>query len=617
MKMFSKLITILTPPERKRAGVLMGMILVMAFLDVLGVASIMPFMAVLANPELVQTNAMLNTAFTISRHIGIHTTEQFLFVLGVLVFVLLVTSLAFKALTTYAQIRFALMREYSIGERLVEGYLYQPYSWFLNRHSADLGKTILSEVSTVIGNGMLPLMTLMAQSTVSVALLILLIFVDPLLSLSVGMVLGLTYAGIFAVVSGWLKHLGNARVKANQERFTAVSEAFGAAKEVKVGGLEQAYIQRFAKPAEIFAKGQSTAKIIAQLPRYVLEAIAFGGMLLVVLYLMAQSGSFASALPVIALYAFAGYRLMPALQQIYGAVTQLRFAGPALDALHADLMSLQPVHPSPSQDAIALKQAITLNHIQYRYPNTPQPALKNLSLTIPAHSTVGFVGATGSGKTTTVDVILGLLETQEGALKIDGQPISAANRRQWQRTIGYVPQHIYLVDDSVAANIAFGVNPKDINLQAVERAAKIANLHKFVINDLPQGYATTVGERGVRLSGGQRQRIGIARALYHNPQVLILDEATSALDNLTEQAVMEAVNNLGHDITIILIAHRLSTVRQCDQIYLLEQGELKARGTYQELIRANDCFRAMAASQHSTLGKVLHSESETNGSSFK
>ena len=209
---------------------------------------------------------------------------------------------------------------------------------------------------------------------------------------------------------------------------------------------------------------------------------------------------------------------------------------------------------------------------------------------------MGFVGPTGSGKTTTVDLILGLLEPQNGCLSIDGRPITAANRREWQRAIGYVPQHIYLADDSVAANIAFGVKSKDINRQDVERAAKISNVHEFVINDLPQGYATTVGERGVRLSGGQRQRIGIARALYHNPRVLILDEATSALDSLTERAVMEALHNLGHGITIILIAHRLSTVKNCDQIYLLDQGEVKASGIYDELTSSNPQFAAMANS---------------------
>ena len=593
--MIARLLALLTPAERKRAGVLMGMILVMAFLDMLGVASILPFMAVLANPEVVQTSAVLNAAFTISSRIGIETNEQFLFALGVLVFVLLVTSLTFKALTTFAQTRFAHMREYSIGKRLVEGYLQQPYSWFLSRHSADLGKTILSEVSVVIGNGIIPMMTLIAQITVTLALLILLVIVDPLLALSIGVALGLAYTSVFAVMSGRLKNLGKERVKANQERFTAVSEAFGAAKVVRVGGLEQTYIQRFAKPAEIFAKGQAAAQVIAQLPRFALEAIAFGGLLLVILYLMGKSGSFAGALPIIALYAFAGYRLMPALQQIYQAFTQLRFAGPALDALHQDLMSLQATDAQPGHiNPLPLTQAITLNQVSYRYPNAPQPALKGIDLTIPAHSTVGFVGATGSGKTTTVDVILGLLEPQEGSLSVDGQPITAANRRQWQSAIGYVPQHIYLADDSVAANIAFGVNANDIDPLAIERAAKIANLHDFVVNDLPQRYATTVGERGVRLSGGQRQRIGIARALYHNPQVLILDEATSALDNLTEQAVMQAVNSLGHDITIVLIAHRLSTVRHCDQIYLLERGEVKASGTYDELIAGNQQFATMA-----------------------
>ena len=349
---------------------------------------------------------------------------------------------------------------------------------------------------------MIPLMTLMAQSAVALALLILLIIVDPVLAFSVGIVLGLAYASIFAVMSDWLKRLGQARIQANQGRFTAVSDAFGAAKEVKVGGLEQTYIQEFSKPAEIYAKYKTTAKLIAQLPRYALEAIAFGGMLLVMLYLMSKSGSFETALPIIALYAFSGYRLMPALQQVYSAFTQLRFASPALDALQQDLDSLQNAdsqhgHITP----LLLTQAIRLNQISYQYPNNPQPTLKGIDLTIPAHCTVGFVGATGSGKTTIVDVILALLEPQEGDLSIDGQPITTANRRQWQRAIGYVPQQIYLSDDSVAANIAFGVSAKEVDQKAVERAAKISNIDEFVVNSLPQGYTTTVGERAMRPSG--------------------------------------------------------------------------------------------------------------------
>ena len=596
MEIIHKLLDLLSPAERKRAGVLMVMMLFMALLDMLGVASILPFIAVLANPALVETNPILSWAYQFSANVGVNSQEQFLFLLGFLVFVLLVFSLGFKALTTYAQTRFALMREYSISKRLVEGYLHQPYSWFLNRHSADLGKNILSEVSGVIHGGLIPSMNLIAQLTVTIALLGLLLSVDPLLAISVGLVLGIAYSSILALMSGRLKSLGQERIQANQERYTVVSEAFGAAKEVKAGGLESIFIDRFARPAETYAKGQATAQVIAQMPRFIMEAIAFGGMLLVILYLMFQSGSFASALPIIALYAFAGYRLMPALQQIYGAVTQLKFAGPALKALHTDLMGLNQFKSySNVIEPLPLKERIELKNIFYQYPNANSPALNGVIFSIPVRSTVGLVGSTGSGKTTTVDVILGLLEPQKGELYIDGRVVNESNRRQWQKSIGYVPQNIYLADDTVSANIAFGLAPELVNQKAVERAAKIANLHDFITHNMSKGYSTMVGERGVRLSGGQRQRIGIARALYHNPSVLVLDEATSALDNLTEQAVMEAVRNLSNSITVIIIAHRLTTVRECNQIFLFDNGIIKANGSFDDLVETSDQFRAMAA----------------------
>ena len=596
MQSLKKILYLLTAKEKKKAFLLFIMMLLMALLDLMGVASILPFMTVLTNPQIVETNSLYNTAFHVASIFGVKTNQEFMFALGFLVFGLLIISLAFKTLTIYIQLRFALMREYSIGKRLIEGYLQQPYSWFLNRHSADLSKTILSEVSIVIAQGIKPMMNLMSQTIVIIFLVTLLIFVDLKITFIVAFIIGGSYGIIYLITLGFMKRIGEERLKANEERYMIVSEAFGAAKEVKVGGLEQVYVQRFSVPAKIFARVEGTAQVISQLPRFALEAIIFGGMMLIVLYFMQQSGIFIDILPKITFFAFAGYRLMPALQQVYRAGVQLRFIEPAIDALNNDLKSLKSTIPDKekSEDIFPLNKTIALNHIYYNYPNASHVALNNIKLTIPARSTVGIVGATGSGKTTTVDIILGLLKPNKGTLEVDGQVINKNNHRAWQRSIGYVPQQIFLSDDTIAANIAFGTNPEYISQVAVERAAKMANLHEFVTNELPQQYQTNVGERGVRLSGGQRQRIGIARALYHNPKVLILDEATSALDNLTEQAVMEAVNKLGKKITIIMIAHRLSTVKNCDIIFFLEKGELKAEGTFEKLIQVNDRFRKNA-----------------------
>jgi ABC-type multidrug transport system fused ATPase/permease subunit len=587
MQTFKKLLFLLTPLERKRAGLLLIMILIMSLLDMAGVASILPFMAVLTNPGLIETNFILNSMFKASSIFGVENNKQFIFALGALVFSLLIISLTFKALTSYAQVRFVQMREYTIGKRLIESYLHQPYSWFLSRHSADLGKTILSEVQQLISDGMTPLMELIAKGMVTITLITLLIIVDPILTLIVGLSLSTAYLIIFYFVSKYLNQSGSKRLINNQLRFTTVNEAFGAAKEVKIGGLEQAYIKRFSNAAQIYARVQASQRVIAQLPRFILEGIAFGGILLMILYSMSQTGNFNSALPIISLYVFAGYRLMPAVQQIYEAFTQLTFITPSLDKLYDDLKNLKPFNENQDQDILPFNKSIILKNIHYNYPNASRTILKDISLNISAKSTVGLVGATGSGKTTTVDIILGLLEPQKGTLEIDGKIIRKQNSRSWQRSIGYVPQQIFLADDTIAANIAFGLEPKEINQEAVEKASKIANLHEFVIDELPKKYQTTIGERGVRLSGGQRQRIGIARALYHNPQLLILDEATSALDNQTEKAVMDAIDNLDKNITIIQIAHRLNTLKKCDKIFLLEKGELKKDAKYDELINAS------------------------------
>lgn len=587
MPSLSKLIYFLSPHERYRALLIFAMMIFTALLDMIGVASIMPFMAVLAKPQIIQESPWLARLF---QELEFGSSLNFLLFLGFCVFFLLVMSLLFKALTTYYMLRFALRQEYILGRKLMEGYLRQPYAWFLNKNSADLGANILSEVGKVVYGGILPVMALVSQSAVALALIAMLLVFDPWLAVTIGAVLGAAYCFVFKATSSFLSRISVERLGANHDRFIAINEAFGAFKEIKVGGLEKSYVDRFSGPAKLIARYESIAQAASQMPRFVLEGVAFGGLLLVMLYLMARNGNFESALPIITLYAFAGYRLMPALQQIYSSSSQMLFAASSTDALYVDLMGLSVPGEVAAHFSIHLKNEISLNNIYFTYPNAPRPALRNVSLSIPAYKTIGLVGATGSGKSTTVDLILGLLEPQQGTLSVDGRLITGENRSQWQRTIGYVPQQIYLSDESVASNIAFGLETPFIDFEAIERAAKIANLHEFVVNELPQGYSTFVGERGVRLSGGQRQRIGIARALYHNPQILILDEATSALDNLTEKEVMEAVNNLGHQITIILIAHRLNTVRLCEKIYVLENGGIKHYGSYDELKETCDLF---------------------------
>ena len=573
---------------------LLMLILVMALIDMLGIASIMPFIALLSNPEIIETNSIFNSVYKIANEYGIMSQNRFLFAMGVIVFLLLIISISFKALTLYFQTRFIKMCEYNIATRLVNYYLYQPYSWFLNRNSSTLGKTILSEVSNVVSKGISPMIGLITNLIITLTIFILLIYVDPKLAGIVLLTMCTFYGVVYYYNRGLLNKIGNEVFVSNEKRFKILSEVFGAFKDVKIGGLEQTYINQFSKPSKNIALRQALVNIMSEMPRFTLEAVAFGGMLLITLYFMKVSSDITNVLPIIALYAFAGYRLMPALQRIFVCLTVLRFVGPSLDSLHGDLKNLKLVIPNKNKELLELSNDICLKNIYYNYPNASRTALKNINLTIPANKTIGLVGATGSGKTTTVDILLGLLEAQKGTLEVDGKIINSNNRRAWQSSVGYVPQQIFLSDNTIAANIAFGVNKDEIDQDTVESVAKIANLHNFVVNELPLKYNTFVGERGVRLSGGQRQRIGIARALYHKPKVLVLDEATSALDNLTEKAVMDAVHNSEKNITKILIAHRLSTVKNCDKIFLFDKGEIKKQGTFEELIKSSDEFKKTA-----------------------
>ncbi len=596
---YLKLWTILDTRERRRALIVFGLVLLVALVEAGGVASIMPFIAVLSRPEVVETNATLAAVY---RMFGFSSRENFLLAMGVAVFLVFVLSLVMKVLGAWAQARFSQNRNHSWGCRLMGGYLGQPYEWFLNQHSAELSASVLTEVNQVVNNALLPAMQAISGALITICLFALLVAVEPTLAIGAAVILGGMYGIVELASRAKLSRIGIARREAARARFKVLQEALGGVKDVKVGGLERQFVSRFSVPSQTFAETQISAALISQLPSFAMQGILFGALLLAILYLLATRGDFQSVLPVISVFALAGYRLMPAIQSVFQSIAKIRFMEAAVDSLAEDLGFVQKAGPKEeARDAasgpaprLALDTALELRHVTYTYPDASEPALRGLGLEIPARTTHGLVGSTGSGKTTIIDVLLGLLEPDSGALVVDGVEVSRDRMPRWQRTVGYVPQQIFLADDTIAGNIAFGVPARLIDHEAVERAAKVANLHDFIRKDLTDGYETFVGERGVRLSGGQRQRIGIARALYRDPQLLILDEATSALDNVTERAVMDAVHNLGGEKTLVLVAHRLSTVRECDCIHLIEGGRVVASGAYETLIDESAEFRALA-----------------------
>jgi ABC-type multidrug transport system fused ATPase/permease subunit len=590
MSVITKISDLLSPSERRRAKLVFVLMLGMALLEAVGVASVMPFVAVLTDAEQVTRTPLLAMLYD---RLGFINPHSFLVFLGTVVLALFVASLAFKVLTTYAINRFSNMRLHSIASRLLAAYLRQPYEFFLTRNTADLGKTILSEVRIVTDGVLVAGLRAAAAVAVAATLLLLLLALEPALSVIVFVVLGSAYGFFYLLTRRYLKRIGRARVDANKRRFVLANEALNGIKELRLLGREGAYLERFNGPSRAFAHYQATRKAISDLPFYFVQIIAFGGVIVMVLFLLGRHGGIEGALPVISLYAFAGYRLLPTFQDIFRSVTEITFAMPALDALHADLTYRErratndetaPARP------LALHSSIRFERVSYRYPETERAAVEDLDFTIVAGACVAFVGSTGAGKSTTMDLLLGLLEPSQGRILIDGLPLEGPRLVAWQRNLGYVPQQVFLTDDTVRANIAFGVPKGEIDQAAVERAARAAHIHDFVVDELELGYETMVGERGIRLSGGQKQRLAIARALYSDSGVIVFDEATSALDNATEAAVMEAIAELRGHKTVILIAHRLSTVRHCDTLFLLQDRRLVAQGTMDELGHTNAEF---------------------------
>ena len=595
VKSTRQILAIFSTAERLRFLCVFLAMLGMGVLQMAGVGVILPFVSLLSNPSSVHQHAVLQALYS---GLGFNSINDFLILIGSVLLVVLVASNAVTAFTIWLMTHFAWGVQRRISARLLAGYLRQPYEAFLNQNSAETGKNILYESQQFANGVLLSVLRAIAFGVTVLMIIAFLLWMKPLLALVVTAIFGSAYLLIYLTIRRALLWIGHQRMQANTERFQAVDEAFGSVKEVKVLGREPYFLERYDRSAATFATAMAQSQVIGQIPRYAIEGLAFGIVMAAMLWLLANGDSMQSALPVASAFVVAGYRLLPALQQLYQGITQWRFNQSVVDTLHRDLAEhdaqasctcgsasvTEPRDVPFEQSKLPFEHAIELENVDYYYPAAEQPALRNLSLSIQKNSFVALTGATGAGKTTLADLILGLLAPDAGQIRVDGTVLTDANRHAWQANIGYVPQEIFLTDSSIAGNIAYGLPKEAIDRPAVERAARIANIHDFITQKLPSGYNTFVGERGVRLSGGQRQRIGIARALYHDPKVIVLDEATSALDNATERRIVEELDAMRGGRTLIVIAHRLTTVQKCHKVFMLDEGRLAAEGTYDEVV---------------------------------
>lgn len=579
--------------EKRQLILVLAALLAIGFIELIGIGSIGPFISVVSNPKVIHANPYLNKVYT---WFNFTSDAGFIIVLGVAVIIVLVLSNLCLAAANFMIYYYSAKRRHTIAMRLFEQYLRQPYIFYLNTSTADLSKRILSDVSNFINNVLINVLQFIAGSIISLCIIFLLIVLNPVLALIVSLVLGLSYSIIFSYVKDFLAKKGEEGNTQNFLKHKYIYESFGGIKDIKILGKEKIFLDFFAGPSKKSAMNEAARDIVNDMPKYLLETIAIGGILGVIIFMIYFGATIDNFLPVLTVYVFGAYRLLPLLQKVFRAITSIKYSFPIVEDLYRDFKELPPGNALIIKDIprMSFHNHIHLEKILFRYPTGNKDVIRNQSITIASNTSIAFVGFTGCGKTTLADIILGLLEPQSGKLYIDDVEITDDNRKSWQKNLGYVPQSIYLTDDTVRNNIAFGIESKAIDDQAVIKAAQLANIHDFIVTELEKGYDTIIGERGIRLSGGQRQRIGIARAVYHDPSVLVLDEATSALDSLTENAIIDAIKNMSGKKTIIMIAHRITTVKNCDMIYLMDTGVIVDQGAYEELYQKNEAFRKMA-----------------------
>lgn len=589
---FRRLYAILPKSSKKGLYGVVLVSLITALFETLSVASILPFMALVMDPGIIDQYPAVKEFMST---IGIHSKQAELIAAGLLTIVVLGVGNGISATNLWVQTRYLARTRRALSSELFAGYMRLPYSFHIQRDAASLHRVIGGDVESALGGFLASLLLVVGKGLSALILIALIVIVNPLVALGSVLVLGGAYLIVYRIIRAKQSELGAKMVNASTVLGRTAIEGLAGVKELRILGREVTASDQYSNTIKILTETNTSNIFATALPRYVIEIFAYAGIVAVTLVLVLK-GDAAEAMPSLALYALAGNRLVPTFQQLFAGAITIQYHTHAVDSLEADLKtvrSAQFVDLTLEVPPMDFKQEISLKNVGFKYPTANRNALTDITLTIPQNQSVGLVGKTGSGKTTLADILLGLYPANEGTITVDQVLLTEKNERAWRQRVGYVPQNVFLTNATIAQNIALGIPKELINQDDVEKAAKMAQALEF-IDQLPDGFDTMVGERGVKLSGGQKQRLGIARALYHNPDVLVFDEATSALDGMTEDAVMQAVQSLSSERTMILIAHRLRTIQACDRILMLDAGRIVADGKYDDLMATSEAFQKLA-----------------------
>ncbi|MBB3229664.1 ABC transporter ATP-binding protein [Halomonas stenophila] len=590
-----RLYRLLTAEQRKRLFRLQLLVAAMSFAELSSIAAIGGFMAVVGNMSILEGQGILASFYRLHGN-GDPTT--FLFWLGLGVLGVLTIAAIFSVLTTWKLSLYSQQVGAELSTRLYRHYMQQDWLFHAAGSSSDLTNKLAQECRRISDNVLSPLMQINAKIFLTFFISTAIFLFNPWVALSGLALFSFIYWVLYRTVRRRLIHNGSVVSKTNRLRFKLMNEGFGGIKDTLLLGRQSEFNRRFEKSSRQLGYAKGTNMALSQAPRYLMELVAFGAVITLVLYLLiTHQGNLSTILPILSVYAMAGFKLMPAFQQIYRGLATVRGNIASFTNLQDDLEASQPENDQGESTLRDEKwvphHSISLENITFRYPGKREITLEDINLTIPVNGVIGLVGASGCGKSTIIDLLLGLIVPEKGQVSLDGQPLTPDRRRAWQNTLGFVPQSIFLADASIRENIAFGLPREGIDDAKVLRAAKMAHLEEL-LERLPEGLDTRVGERGIQLSGGQRQRIGIARALYDDAEVLVMDEATSALDGITERLVIDAIHDFSGKKTIVMVAHRLATVKSCGRIYLLEAGRVIDSGTFDELVERNATFQRMA-----------------------